>query len=510
LRVVNFQHTADDAHSHSAVKIHEEAEAIDPSASRNSKIGESPTIPPQSSRLHRASISGKKLSGRPSVNRDVSFNSQGQQISSCTLDGPENEAEAELKTEDSAALLSQVAKWLREERAKRAKKGESESASGPGVVRGLDGDEITPESGLKQDQDSLALDKLEGILAGFVVSASGIVATAGHKIPQASRRRSSVGKKLKRGLTAASSDTEYLDGDLLVPNVEAVLDNSKTMTNPAALSDNDLTTVKSKDKEEWASFKSEIVRLARTLKLKGWRRIPIERGADVDVERLSGALTNAVYVVSPPKDLPDPPKPSDGSLRVASRRKPMKLLLRIYGPQVEHLIDREGELAILRRLARKRIGPRLLGTFSNGRFEEYLHARPLSPEDLRVPETSKQIAKRMRELHDGIELLEGEREGGPFVWRNWDKWFGRCEQVITWLDKQILATQRGKSSSIPQKRWMKRGFVCGVEWSLFRKTVEKYRKELEKTHGGKSGIREQLVFAHNDVRSLHSPSPSFS
>ncbi|OBT52549.1 hypothetical protein VE04_07752, partial [Pseudogymnoascus sp. 24MN13] len=46
----------------------------------------------------------------------------------------------------------------------------------------------------------------------------------------------------------------------------------------------------------------------------------------------------------------------------------------------------------------------------------------LTPKDLRDPETSKQIAKRMRELHDGIELLETERDEGPFVWRNWDKW----------------------------------------------------------------------------------------
>jgi choline kinase len=46
---------------------------------------------------------------------------------------------------------------------------------------------------------------------------------------------------------------------------------------------------------------------------------------------------------------------------------------------------------------------------------------------------------------------------------------------------------------------MQRGFVCGVEWPVFRRAVEKYRKQIEKTHGGKSGVRQQLVFAHNDV-----------
>lgn len=175
-----------------------------------------------------------------------------------------------------------------------------------------------------------------------------------------------------------------------------------------------------------------------------------------------------------------------------------KLLLRIYGPQVEHLIDRESELQILRRLARKKIGPRLLGTFTNGRFEQFFHARTLTAGDLRVPETSKQIAKRMRELHDGIELLEEEREEGASVWRNWNKWVDRCEEVISWLDNQILVTKQG-SIGPRSEDWKKRGFVCGVEWSYFRQTVERYRKWLFEQYGDQAGIRQKLVFAHNDV-----------
>lgn len=176
-----------------------------------------------------------------------------------------------------------------------------------------------------------------------------------------------------------------------------------------------------------------------------------------------------------------------------------KLLLRIYGPQVEHLIDREAELQILRRLARKRIGPRLLGTFSNGRFEEFFHAKTLTFHDLRVPETSIQIAKRMRELHEGIELLRKEREDGPFVWRNWDKWVERCEQVVSWLDQQILENKSDHASP-PSDTWRQRGLVCGVEWPVFRRTIEKYRIWLEEQYGGIQNVNKRLVFAHNDVR----------
>jgi choline kinase len=159
--------------------------------------------------------------------------------------------------------------------------------------------------------------------------------------------------------------------------------------------------------------------------------VPLDGGESIWVERLSGALTNAVYVVSPPAEL--------AGQSHGEKKTPTKVLLRIYGPQVEHLIDREKELGVLRRLARKRIGPRLLGTFTNGRFEQFFNATTLTAANLREPETSKQIAKRMRELHDGVELLNEERQGGPAVWDNWDRWVDKVEVVMRFLDGQILA-----------------------------------------------------------------------
>lgn len=141
----------------------------------------------------------------------------------------------------------------------------------------------------------------------------------------------------------------------------------------------------------------------------------------------------------------------------------------------------------------------MLGTFTNGRFEEFFNARALTPQELRIPETSKQIAKRMRELHEGIDLLPNEREAGPFVWQNWDKWIDRVDQVVTWLDKQIMEGTQGAVHSASD-RWKDRGLICGVEWPVFRKMVEKYRAWLDEQYGGKAKVNERLVFAHNDVR----------
>lgn len=402
-------------------------------------------------------------------------------------------------------LLSQVAEWLQAEKAKRAaRKSKKREDEHPIEAEGA---KLRPRTGSQSsDSSAISLEKLQRILEDNMSS-------FGHdrlpmaspalrpQMPGRSRRRSSA-----RKLGAVSSDTEYQDGDVVVPSCDVVLDNSKTMSYTGGVAESSSETVTlstskraEKERKAWLSFKSEIVRLAHTLRLKGWRRVPLERGGDIEVERLSGALTNAVYVVSPPKDLPLQPSSSASTHTISSKpyvpKPPPKLLLRVYGPQVEHLIDRENELSILRRLARKKIGPRLLGTFTNGRFEEFFNAQTLTAEDLRVEDTSKQIAKRMRELHDGIDLLEIERQDGPFVWKNWDKWVDRCEEVITYLDKEILSGSKGK-----REGWRKRGLICGVEWPLFKATIDKYRKWLDEYYGER-GVNNWLVFAHNDVSS---------
>lgn len=156
----------------------------------------------------------------------------------------------------------------------------------------------------------------------------------------------------------------------------------------------------------------------------------------------------------------------------------------------------------MRRLGRKNIGPRVLGTFKNGRFEQFLEARTLTAKDLRIPETAKHIAKRMRELHDGIELLKEEREGGPKVFQDYDKWVDHCEKLTTWLDREVQSPENEAKAAT--ESWRRRGYVFGVPWAMFRKAVEKYRTWLVATCGGMEEIKRQLVFAHNDV-SFRSP-----
>ncbi|KAJ5682812.1 hypothetical protein N7462_005977 [Penicillium macrosclerotiorum] len=396
------------------------------------------------------------------------------------------------------SLFDQVSEWLQHEKTRRqtrkARRAEAASKVSEAPNANVECAERPVDESRSSSESTFSLDKLEKILLQYAKTSSGSTLPASvSTVKRVARRRP---KGLRRG---SASDSEYTDVEAPVPSVEAFLDNSKTLAYTGGAAEEDATDgpKRSKDQEAWLTFKTEILRLAHTMQLRGWRKVPPEAAGDVKVIRLSGALTNAVYVVEPPRHLPVT-KIENGSASLVSRKPPPKLLLRIYGPQVDHLIDREKELQILRRLGRKNIGPRVLGTFLNGRFEEYFEARTLTAKDLRIPETAKQIAKRMRELHDGVDLLDEEREGGPMIFSNWDKWVDRCEQVTSWLDKELESPQNERKSAL--EPWRLRGFVCGVPWAVFRKAVDSYRKWLIASCGGIDEIKQQLVFAHNDTQ----------
>lgn len=454
----------------------------------------------------RSSISEPSPGLRPQDDPSSSVSSQ-----------PSRSARQDNRQYYSEKLIAQVSDWLDHERRKASSRKKrtphvlhhhhprrtSNSPPESRKSRGLDTDSVDPTAAPPQTQreradsvdsqgSDVSLDRLQRIIEDSM-SSMGLTAVP-HFSPHPPKH------KLKRrgSLRAASSDTEYGEGDVVVPSCDAWLDNSKTLVySGTALSNEEpeATGVRvAKEKQVWLVFKNEIIRIAHTLRLKGWRRVPLGEGHRILVERLSGALTNAVYVVTPPADIPE----------IDGKKMPPKVLLRIYGPQVEHLIDRENELKVLQRLARKKIGPRLLGTFKNGRFEQYFNAITLRPMDLREPDTMKQIAKRMRELHDGIDLLPSERDAGPGVWKNWDQWLDNVGRIVQFLDKDLHNVPEGPRATSVVHAWKANGYVCGAPWSQFRDTVVKFRAYLDSSYKSQREIRESLVFAHADV-SFHKP-----
>lgn len=246
-------------------------------------------------------------------------------------------------------------------------------------------------------------------------------------------------------------------------------------------------------------FKQDILKIIHDLRISRWKRVEMDMAADLVVTRISGALTNAIYSVEPPgyiKDIIKNTFASSSGTDVGGGHHhhgamhykhyvPSKLLLRVYGPQAGLLIDREHELVVLERLALRKIGPQLLGTFTNGRLEQFLDADPLTKEDLWDRECSGQIAKRMRELHDGLGLLESEREKGPAIWANYDKWLPRSIELLKTMEKKDPgAIER----------------ILHSDLDTFLNMVNTYREWVLNRHGGAEEIKNYLVFAHSDTQ----------
>lgn len=291
---------------------------------------------PHSLKQHHAT-GAKRLLGRPALNASSSSLQSPTSTASFTA-APDSDPRA---VEDerlrghrphlrhhshqrhSNPDMSQVLDWLQREKVKKAKR-KSKRASRSRIISATDSLKSSPGDGRERadseaSDSSVDFESLEKILASLRVGEDANATPKDEKKGSYFSRRSSAKHKLLRKSSGlASSDTDYLDGDAVVPSADVVLDNSKTLGYSGGEAESQTNLLDSrkrglKEREAWLHFKKEIVRLAHTLRLKGWRRVPLDRGGEIDVERLSGALTNAVYVVSPPVDLPPTPSSRQGS-----------------------------------------------------------------------------------------------------------------------------------------------------------------------------------------------------
>lgn len=135
------------------------------------------------------------------------------------------------------------------------------------------------------------------------------------------------------------------------------------------------------------------------------------------IRKVSGALTNAIFFVSSPS--------------TSSRT----LLLRVYGPSSGVLIPRLRELQVLHVLSsRYKLGPRIYGTFTNGRIEEYFDSVTLTATDIRDPQISGYIGARMAELHGvDLDVIEGKSHRSNLeigVRKNVRSWLPHARDIL--------------------------------------------------------------------------------
>jgi choline kinase len=273
------------------------------------------------SKQFAATSKGKRLAGRPSMEHLNSHRLQSIESNpSLTSILSDSSADAQQHPHVHERLVKHVTDWLKSERSRRAARKAKRKGAKHAAENIAPQSEVTTEpsehhpsrerSGSDSSQGSVALDQLASILEK----------TLSIK-PAEARKRINHVRRLSTGLkrhSAISTDSDYFDSvDQLVPSCDVVLDNSKTMAYSVDSPDDEVETEDSerrsrKEKEAWSTFKYEILRLAHTLKLKGWRRVVMEQSDEIEVQRLSGALTNAVYVVAPPKNLITQQERSDG------------------------------------------------------------------------------------------------------------------------------------------------------------------------------------------------------
>lgn len=217
-------------------------------------------------------------------------------------------------------------------------------------------------------------------------------------------------------------------------------------------------------------FKDELIGLIKALRISKWHKRNLVPD-NIGVTRILGALTNSIFKIEYRGS-------ADSDAQV-----PL-LLLRVYGKNVDNLIDRDLELSILIRLSSKKIGPKLLGIFGNGRFEQFLEGfETLGKDCLRDAVISQMIARRMKDLHYKIALEESEKTlEFPVSWIQIMKWIAIFEATL-----------------LPSMSEEKLEEILLVPWKTYRNLVFAYRDWLFLKYD-EDNLQDNFRFCHNDTQ----------
>ncbi|VDO92218.1 unnamed protein product [Heligmosomoides polygyrus] len=129
-------------------------------------------------------------------------------------------------------------------------------------------------------------------------------------------------------------------------------------------------------------LRSKILSLCADVLGGKWAEV---RPESVSITHVRGGLTNLVYLVSRPTfSASDDEQPSTVLLRIQSQTDNEKLLT---------------ELVVFTSLAESGLGPKLLGIFPGGRFEEYIPSRHVSHHEVTDSRTCSLLARVLPRFH---------------------------------------------------------------------------------------------------------------
>nr|GLL27251.1 probable ethanolamine kinase isoform X2 [Ipomoea trifida]GMC92247.1 probable ethanolamine kinase isoform X1 [Ipomoea batatas]GMC93926.1 probable ethanolamine kinase isoform X1 [Ipomoea batatas]GMC95679.1 probable ethanolamine kinase isoform X1 [Ipomoea batatas]GMD83577.1 probable ethanolamine kinase isoform X1 [Ipomoea batatas] len=152
-------------------------------------------------------------------------------------------------------------------------------------------------------------------------------------------------------------------------------------------------------------MKPRLVELCKDL-FKKWPNLD---ASHLSVETVSGGITNLLLKVSIRED----------------SSKTVDLMVRLYGPNTEYVINRERELQAIPYLSAAGFGAKLLGVFGNGMVQSFIHACTLTPSDMRKPKLAAEIAKQLHKFHQ-VEIPGGKE---PQLWHDIFKFFQKASNL---------------------------------------------------------------------------------
>eukprot|EP00386_Alphamonas_edax_P005143 GDKI01016172.1.p1 GENE.GDKI01016172.1~~GDKI01016172.1.p1 ORF type:complete len:372 (+),score=125.42 GDKI01016172.1:81-1196(+) len=150
-------------------------------------------------------------------------------------------------------------------------------------------------------------------------------------------------------------------------------------------------------------------------------------------------------------------------------------IVRVFGPNLEKLIDREREKQVVEHLNKFGIGKQVFLLFDNGQVEEWLAGRSLEPYEMLEPHTATAICEQVAKLHslDMPPFLHAEQ--GSHAWNKIWSWLA---EVKAELASGNPAAERIKIFNWPQ-----------------------IEAEMHRIHRLTNQYASPLVPAHNDLLS---------
>ncbi|KAJ2863077.1 hypothetical protein GGI22_002047 [Coemansia erecta] len=226
--------------------------------------------------------------------------------------------------------------------------------------------------------------------------------------------------------------------------------------------------------------------------------VPEIKASQVSLRHMSGAMSNRVYVATiDPAPIVLTPQAPRALRDTAENQKqetvqmPCKYIVRAYGKGTEELLSRDKELYWLSQLSPLGIGAQMFGIFGNGRIEQYLESTTLNNDIVRQTSASRDIARRMCELHTLVSYYRPYGSGNP-----------SSKEAVYLNGKPELWNKVDTGMQVIQNRWQEIRHKCDSNpqcaeildnWPKLMQAVQKFKLRVEQA-------RSPLVFTHNDLQ----------